>query len=145
MLLAVEGLSDLSTAQLRAEWRKAHKGQLMPKGVGRDLASRAIAWRIQEKYSGGLQPATRRELDRLAAQLRENGDIDLAKTVKLKPGIKLVRRWHGTVYQVLVLDEGFEFEGGYYRSLTKIAREITGAAWSGPRFFGLKGQGNANR
>jgi len=54
-----------------------------------------------------------------------------------------VRQWHGQIYQVQVLEDGFEFEHRQYRSLTQIAREITGAAWSGPRFFGLKANPSA--
>jgi hypothetical protein len=132
------GLATLSQAQLRTEWRKYHKGQLMPLGLGRDLASRAIAWTMQERVRGGLAPATNRELKRLAKQLADTGDIDLGKEPLLKHGTKLVRQWHGTIYHVLVLEDGFQFQGRHYRSLTPIAREITGAAWSGPRFFGLK-------
>jgi hypothetical protein len=138
-------LDDLTIAQLRAEWRKVHKGKVMPQGLGRDLASRGIAWRRQEKSSGSYSPAVRRELDRLAKELAERGDIKLAGSVRLKPGTKLVREWRGRVYQVLVLEEGFRFEDRSYRSLTQIARNITGAAWSGPRFFGLKGQSDASR
>jgi len=139
----LSGLVTLSQAQLRAEWRKYHKGQLMPLGLGRDLASRAIAWKMQERVRGGLAPATSRELKRLAKQLVEIGDIDLGKGPLLKPGTKLVRQWHGTIYHVLVLEDGFQFQDRHYRSLTPIAREITGAAWSGPRFFGLKDKSDA--
>jgi len=133
-------LAALSQPQLRARWRKGHRGQIMPAGLGRDLAVRAIAWRVQERVHGGVPPATARELRRLAAQLRDTGDIDLSRESRLKPGTRLVRRWHGRVFQVLVLEEGFQFEDRHYRSLTPIAREITGVAWSGPRFFGLKGK-----
>jgi hypothetical protein len=70
-----EDLSQLTAAQLRAEWRKAHKGQIMPKGLGRDLATRAIVWRRQERIYGGLPPTARRELTRLAGQLQETGGI----------------------------------------------------------------------
>ncbi|KKC27997.1 DUF2924 domain-containing protein [Sphingomonas sp. SRS2] len=132
------GLATLSQAQLRTEWRKYHKGQLMPVGLGRVLAGRAIAWKMQERVRGGLPPATNRELKRLAKQLAHTGGIDLGKKALLKPGTKLVRQWHGTLYHVLVLEDGFQFQDLHYRSLTPIAREITGAAWSGPRFFGLK-------
>lgn len=139
------GLATLSQAQLRTEWRKYHKGQLMPLGLGRDLASRAIAWKMQERVRGGLAPAAGRELKRLARQLRESGDIDLGKDRQMKPGTKLVRQWHGTIYHVLVLEDGFQFQDRHYRSLTPIAREITGAAWSGPRFFGVKDRSDASR
>lgn len=113
----------------------------MPDGLGRDLATRALAWRIQEQRHGGLSPAHTRELGRLAAQLITTGDLDLANNIKLKPGTRLVRQWHERTYYVLVLDEGYEHEGRFSKSLTHIAREITGAAWSGPRFFGLKTRG----
>ncbi|WP_340318018.1 DUF2924 domain-containing protein [Rhizorhabdus argentea] len=132
------GLATLSQAQLRSEWRKHHKGQLMPNGLGRDLASRAIVWQIQERVRGGLPPAIARELKRLAKQLRETGDIDLVSDIQIKPGTKLVRRWHGALYEVLVVEGGYQFRERHYRSLTPIAKEITGTAWSGPRFFGLQ-------
>jgi hypothetical protein len=62
----------------------------------------------------------------------------LGQGPRLKLGTRLVRQWHGKIYQIEVLEEGFEFEHRQYRSLTQIARQITGAVWSGPRFFGLK-------
>lgn len=129
----------MSPAQLRAEWRRVHKGQIMPPGLGRDLAVRALAWSLQEQVYGSLTAASRKELARLSAQLSETGDLNLAGPLRLKPGTRLVRQWHGRTYQVLVLDEGFQFEDRHYRSLTPIARQITGSAWSGPRFFGLAG------
>jgi Protein of unknown function (DUF2924) len=99
---------------------------------------RSIAWRLQEKEFGGLPAARVRELDRFAAQLSTSGGLELEGIRQLKPGARLVRRWQGAVYSVTVLDQGFEFESKRFRSLTQIARQITGAAWSGPRFFGLK-------
>lgn len=88
----------------------------------------------------GDLPAIRvRELDRLADQLDRDGELAMASDRSLKPGSQLVRHWHDKVYTVTVLDQGFEFEGQLYSSLTPIARQITGAAWSGPRFFGFKG------
>ncbi len=132
------GLATMSPAQLRAEWRNLHRGQPQPEGLSRDLVARAVAWRIQEKVHGGLPPARTRELDRLARQLQASGELDLEQEIRLKPGTRLVRQWREQTYRVLVLDEGFQFEDRHYRSLTPIAREITGAAWSGPRFFGVK-------
>lgn len=134
----LETLASMSQAQLRAEWRRWHKGQLMPAGLGRDLATRAIAWAMQEKVHGGLMPAVTRQLRNLTKELEETGDIEIGKTISLKPGTKLTREWHGQIYHVLVIEEGFQFQDRHYRSLTPIAREITGVHWSGPRFFGLK-------
>lgn len=132
------GLATLSPARLRAEWCRLHRGQALTEGLTSSQLIRAIAWRLQEKASGGLPPARVRELDRLSQQLESDGEIDVAGARSLKPGSRLVRHWHGTVHSVTVLDEGFEFEERHYSSLTQIARQITGAAWSGPRFFGLK-------
>lgn len=136
------GLAAMSQAQLRAEWRRWHKGQIMPAGLGRDLATRAISWRMQAKVQGGQLPASARELGRLVKQLRESGDLAIAQELRLKPGTKLVREWRSRIYHVLVLDDGFQFHDRHYRSLTPIAQEITGTRWSGPRFFGLKGKAN---
>jgi len=131
------GLAQLSPARLRAEWRRLHRGQSLPEGMSSDLIARGIAWRLQEKVQGGLPPARLRELDRLAKQLTSSGELDLERERQLKPGTRLVRQWHGKVYTITVLDQGYEFEDRHYGSLTPIARQITGAAWSGPRFFGL--------
>lgn len=134
----IAGLATLSLAQLRAEWRRLHRGQALIGGLTSSQLTRAIAWRLQEKRFGSL-PANRvRELDRLAAQLEKDGDLELAGSRSLKPGTRLVRHWHDKAYSITVLEEGFEFEERRYSSLTQIARQITGAAWSGPRFFGLK-------
>lgn len=134
----LETLATMSQAQLRAEWRRWHKGQLMPVGLGRDLATRAIAWAMQERVHGGLMPAVTRQLRGLVRELEETGDIEIGKALCLKPGTKLTREWHDQIYHVLVLEEGFQFQDRHYRSLTPIARAITGVHWSGPRFFGLK-------
>lgn len=131
-------LAAMPAARLRAEWRRLHRGQPLPEGLTASQFKRAIAWRLQEKAYGGLPPARLRELDRLTEQLSAEGNIDVEGAPSLKPGTRLVRHWHGTVHCVTVLDEGFEFQERHHSSLTQIAREITGAAWSGPRFFGLK-------
>lgn len=138
------GLATMSPAQLRAEWRGLTRGRPLPEGLSADLVARAVAWRIQERNHGGLPPARVRELARLAKQMRDGGDLNLERELRLKPGTRLVRQWHDRTYRVLVLDHGFQYEDRHYQSLTCIAREITGAAWSGPRFFGLKRRTNTN-
>lgn len=134
----IASLDGMTIAQLHAEWRRWHKGHLIPAGLGRDLATRAIAWRMQEKVRGGLTPAIARQLQRLMNKLNEGEDLDLGGVPQLKPGTKLVREWRGHDHHVLVLESGFEYRDRHYRSLTPVAREITGTQWSGPRFFGLK-------
>jgi putative heme degradation protein len=136
----LDGLAAMSPARLRAEWRRLHRGQVFPDGLTSSQLTRAIAWRLQEKALGGIAPARFRELNRLAEQLAMDGEIDVGGSGSIKPGSRLVRHWHGAVHSVTVLDDGFEFEEQHFSSLTQIARQITGAAWSGPRFFGLKGR-----
>jgi hypothetical protein len=137
-------LVNMPPARLRAEWRRLHRGQALLEGLSSDLLARSIAWRLQEKICGGLPPAQVRALARLAKQLETSGEMDLERQRQLKPGTRLVREWHGQVYTVHVLDQGYEFEDRHYASLTPIARQITGAAWSGPRFFGLKARRGKN-
>lgn len=132
------GLATMAPARLRAEWRRLHRGRALPEGLTASQLMRAIAWRLQEKTHGGHLPERLRQLDRMAEQLRVDGEIELEHSGSLKPGTRLVRHRHGKVHCVTVLDEGFEFEQQRYSSLTQIARHITGAAWSGPRFFGLR-------
>ncbi len=134
----------MTRPQMRAEWRRLFRGQLMPPDIGRDLALRAMTNRLQEKAHGAMLPGVAKELRRLAKRLGEGGALDIGFGQQLKPGTRLVRRWHDKTYHVLVLDTGYQFEDRHYASLTPIARAITGAEWSGPRFFGLTGKGSTN-
>lgn len=129
-------LIDMSPAQLRAEWRQVFRKP--PPPLSPDLLARGIAYRLQEKQHGGLAPATVRELNRLARDLAKNGELRLERETAIKPGTRLVRDWGERSHHITVLDQGFLYEDRHYSSLTQIARAITGARWSGPRFFGIK-------
>src|ERR1700687_2215538 len=107
-------------------------------GSSRDLMLREIAYKMQERAHGGLTPAIRRRLRALAEEIEANGAEALASVPLLKPGTRLLREWGGKTHTVIVLDDGFEYAGERHQSLTQIARRITGAHWSGPRFFGLR-------
>ena len=107
------------------------------RGSVRDLLIRGIAYRIQEIQHGGLGKSTRRKLKTLAKMFRTEGRVAPDPGLSLKPGARLVREWHGRTHTVTVTEDGFEYGGRMYPSLTKIAKKITGAHWSGPRFFGL--------
>ena len=105
--------------------------------MSRDLLLRALAYRAQEQGLGGLRSITRRRLARAAQDLgSERGQ--LTRPVVIKPGTRLLREWQGVIHEVMVLEEGARYRGKAWRSLSAVAREITGARWSGPRFFGLK-------
>ena len=131
----LEALPALSPAELRSEWRRLYRSQ--PPRLSRDLLIRAIAYRIQELRYGGLSKATRRKLAALVNAPQSEGEITPETVQKISPGARLVREWNGRTHTVTVQEEGFTYAGRSYRSLTAIAREITGAHWSGPRFFRL--------
>lgn len=132
-------LEDVDFVALRDQWRRVFRGPAPD--LPADLMRRAIAWRLQERVSGGLSLGTIRTIASLQARVVKAGGAVVPVSPVLKPGTKLVREWHGRTCIVLVCDDGFAFENRRYRSLTQIAREITGVAWSGPRFFGLVTRG----
>jgi hypothetical protein len=129
----IAGLAELTSQQLRQEWRRLYRSQ--PPRLSRDLLIRTIAYRIQELAYGGLSKATTRQLMISAKELGTSGSV--ACDAGVRPGMRLVREWHGKLHTVTVTQEGFEYAGKRYASLSKIAHAITGAHWSGPRFFGL--------
>jgi len=98
---------------------------------------RGIGYRLQEIQHGGLGKSTRRKLKTLAKMFRTEGRVAPDPGLSLKPGARLVREWHGRTHTVTVTEDGFGYAGSTNPSLTKIAKKITGAHWSGPRFFGL--------
>jgi hypothetical protein len=100
---------------------------------------------MQEAALGGLRPERQRQLQQIAQQFNETGEIRRRACAELKSGTRLVREWRGRTYEVLVLDDGFSWQGTQYRSLSALARTITGTAWSGPLFFGLKPSRSATR
>jgi hypothetical protein len=100
-----------------------------------------IAYRQQEIEHGGLGKATLRKLQTLAKTLRTSGRVGPTPSLTLKPGARLVREWRGRTHTVTVTEDGFESGGESYPYLTTIAKKITGAHWSGPRFFGLSANG----
>ncbi len=130
-------LNDLTLDELRAEWRRLYRN--MPPRLSQDLMRRAIAHRIQEKAFGGLSAASKRKLKNHATQIEITGRVRPDPRPVVRSGARLVREWNGRTYTVTVTEDGFEYGGKSYRSLTRVARVITGAHWSGPRFFGLNG------
>jgi hypothetical protein len=134
---ALSRLLTLDIGELRQRWRGLYKTQAPP-SFSRELLVRAVAYRMQELARGGLRPEPQRQLRRIAQQFKETGDATMRARAELKPGTRLMREWQGRTYEVLALDDGFSWQGTRYRSLSAIARQITGTAWSGPLFFGLK-------
>jgi len=130
-------LENLTTKELHKRWRRIYNAG-PPSGLSRDLLVRAIAYKIQEHAHGGLSSQSKRQLRTLAGRL-ETGEGDKFKPgIMLKVGTKLVREWGGQTHTVIVREDGFDYGGRSYRSLSMIARKITGTRWSGPRFFGIR-------
>jgi hypothetical protein len=141
---ALSRLPKLDLRELREEWRLLYKADASPH-LSRELLIRAVAYRMQEVAVGGLRPERQRQLRQIAQELTENGHARMPLRAQLKPGTRLLREWQGRTYEVVVLDAGLSCQGTQYRSLSAIARKITGTAWSGPLFFGLKQTRSADR
>lgn len=131
------GLDELDRDGLRMRFAELYGGP-PPGRIGASLLRRAIAYRIQETRQDGLKPILRRRLAKLARELKETGVVNIAGRPLVKPGTRLIREWRGESHAVTVLDDGFLYRNARYRSLSEIARAITGTRWSGPAFFGLK-------
>ncbi len=132
----------LPTHRLRIEWRRHFRSE-PPRGLSRDQLLRAITYKMQERVHGGLSQADKKTLRDLAAKIEAEGANDaLRLPLTLQSGQRLVREWRGQTHSVLVVEAGFEYRDQRYRSLSEIARQITGAHWSGPRFFGVLRAGN---
>ena len=129
-------LETLTTGDLQIEWERLYRAS-PPIRLSRDLLLRGIAHSVQECALGGLSLSAQRRLRALACGSDQRGRTSEAAITRLKPGTQLVREWRHRVHTVNVLSNGFEYQGEWHRSLTGIARRITGAAWSGPRFFGI--------
>jgi Protein of unknown function (DUF2924) len=128
--IALAGLARASRDRLAEHWAE-YFGVAPPPRTSRSLLIRAVAYKMQERALGGLPPAIRRLLS-------NDGPAPARRSRVLRPGSVLVREWHGVGYQVTIIDNGVLYRGERYRSLSEVARLITGSRWSGPRFFGVK-------
>jgi len=131
-------ISGLPRVDLLERWKATYK-RSPPKGISRRLLEYSAAYQVQVKAYGGLRPSIRRKLlGRLAKDSKPiSAPRPPRKSESLSAGARLVREWHGRTYTVEVGEGGFLYDGQTYKSLSKIAQAITGARWSGPRFFGL--------
>ena len=128
----LECLKDLDREELLNRWRSLYDRE-PPASISKPLLIHAIAYRMQEKALGGLKPPTRRFLNQYLTERQPSISAN-----NLRIGTRLLREWHGTTYEVTVLEKEVLFDGRRYSSLTEVARIITGAKWSGPTFFGLR-------
>ena len=132
--ITLERLATMSAEELKAEWVRRHAAPAP--SFSPELLRLGIGYKLQEQRLGGMSRSTRSLLKQVTTQVAATGS---SKPVprKLTPGTRLVRDWHGVGHTVTVLDRGFEYNGKTWKSLTAIAKAITGTHWNGPRFFGL--------
>ena len=136
-------LRDLDLTGLHARW-KALTGRKAPPHLPKHLLLRLLAYRLQADAFGDLDKATIRFLEQLATGGRKaNAPVPLPASRSVRPGTLLRREWQGVLHQVIVMDDGFSWNGATYRSLSEVARAITGTRWNGLIFFGLKSQRSA--
>jgi hypothetical protein len=132
----IAALPSLQRTQLLTIWVD-NFGQSPPSTLRKELMVLILAYRIQEREFGGISNAGRKKLKDITQALEPGKRSHTAKA-RLKPGTRLFRSWQGQVHEVSVLAVGFEYQGKHFKSLSTIAREITGTRWSGPLFFGTK-------
>jgi hypothetical protein len=143
ILRRLNALKTAPTADLKQQWRELYGKE--PPAFNRAYLQSRLAYRVQELASGGLRPETVARLEALGERL-DGGNITLRRIrADDRPiaGTRLLREYQGVEHVVTVLPDGFEYEGRPYRSLSAIARAITGTRWNGWTFFGLRGRGDA--
>ena len=137
--LRLASLKSSSIAELKQQWQAVYHSE-PPHRISRELLTRAVAYRIQERVYGGLKSSTRRMLLRLADDARSGRPLRPQPSSAAPAGTVLMREWHGVTHEVRLLDRGVLYKRKRYRSLSEVAQLITGAHWNGPQFFGLRGK-----
>jgi hypothetical protein len=134
----VAAIKALPTPELKTMWRDLFGGE--PPHYNRRFLESRLAYRIQELAYGGLKPETVKRLEALARGIEETNPVMRRIRTDQKPisGTRLIREWQGVEHVVTVRDDGYEYRGAPYKSLSSIARAITGTRWNGWVFFGLK-------
>src|SRR5262249_6188138 len=131
-------LPGMSRAQLLDTWVQV-VGKPPVQSASREFVVNTIAWHLQARQFGGLTPSVQRKLERLATAIGRGEPVrPLTATDRLRPGTILEPAWRGETHLVSVVADGFTYRGQQYRSLSQIARVITGTRWNGPAFFGLR-------
>jgi len=142
VLKQVAELNDMDLSQLKDRWRELFDAA--PPTYGRAMMMKRLVYRIQELAYGGLGDDVRDKMDRI---LHDAGYDDMGRKGHIKkqvgpvPGTLLIREWKGRRHEVSALENGFEYRGRRFRSLSAVAFHITGTKWNGPAFFGLRDNG----
>lgn len=138
--LELADLAKLKNTDIKRFWNSLHGDDHLT-GAPCRLTRNILAWDLQAVQQGGLDPAVRAQIKHLAKCFERNPAYRPQDTPLYAPGTQYVRDWHGKRYTVIQRLYGVEYEGQLYKSLSEVARLITGTRWSGPAFFGHKGKG----
>lgn len=132
-------LGELDIGMLKARWRSA-TGRVAPSDGQKSLLIKMLAYRLQAHAFGDLDPDTARFLDRIASDrgFAAAKTLPLPDKARAGQGAIFVREWEGVTHRVMHMTDGYAWNGSTYRSLSEVARAITGVRWNGPRFFGLR-------
>jgi hypothetical protein len=133
----LDSLPNMSKDALFALWRQLFK-TAAPERLRRYLLVRVLAYRIQEQAFGGLGQSAQKRLRQIARAVEKDPATEISAVPPFKAGTRLLRQWRDQTHIVTITGSGYEYQGSRYRSLSEIARLITGTRWSGPAFFGLK-------
>ena len=139
VLARLTALKTASVSDLKTQWRELFDGD--PPPYNRRFLESRLAYRIQELAYGGLKPATLARLEALADELDGKAERQRAPIDRPIAGTRLVREYDGVEHHVTVRADGFEYQGRPFKSLSAVARAITGTRWNGPMFFGLRQSG----
>lgn len=137
--LTLEELSNLKNRDVKTLWESLYGADSLS-GPPCQLTRNILAWNLQAAQQGGLDQATRSQIKHLTRCFESNPGYRPEDTPIYAPGTQYIRDWHGKRYTVTQRLNGVEYDGKLYRSLSEVARLITGTRWSGPAFFGLKGK-----
>ena len=138
VLARLAALKTTPTPDLKEQWRDLFDSE--PPPYNRRFLESRLAYRVQELAYGGLKPETVKRLEALARGVEETKPVMRRIRTDQKPisGTRLIREWQGVEHVVTVRDDGYEYRGAPYKSMSSIARSITGTRWNGWVFFGLK-------
>ncbi len=143
VLRQVAALPALPPEELRTMWRELFGSE--PPPYNKSFLARRLGYRLQELAFGGLAPASAARLDEMADEIEKTGSIKVRRAAAAPVvGARLIRDWRGEMHEVAVLSGGYEYRGRVFKSLSVIARTITGTRWNGPAFFGLRSGGGAS-
>lgn len=130
-------LENLSNTEIKAEWRKYYKKEV-PQHARRHFLLKHIEWQRDAKKYGGLSAKSKNQLARLMQSLRDGRELIPPTDLNIKSGTKLLREYKGAKHEVIVAEGRYVYQGRQYKSLSHIARDITGTRWNGKVFFGVK-------